>query len=109
MQFLVQPRVIESLMFPSLQMKKWKHTEILMFQRGPKFSNKQSRDFNHSSWLHCPVLCWSLTTWGFRNAPDFCFLLVSHLSPNIMCCPPQPHGLSKRAMYASLFSYLTTG
>ena len=42
MQFLVQPRVIESLMFLSLKMKKWKHTEILMFQRGPKFSNKQS-------------------------------------------------------------------
>ena len=42
MQFLVQPRVKKSLMSPSLQMEKWKHAEILMFQRGPKFSEKQS-------------------------------------------------------------------
>lgn len=90
MQFLVQPRVIESLMFPSLQMKKWKHTEILMFQRGPKFSNKQSHDFNHSSRLHCPVLCWSLTTWGFRNkCPGLLFLAGLPLVPkhNVLSTP----------------------
>ena len=79
-QFLEQPRVIKSLMSPSLQMEKWKYAEILVFQRGLKFSEKQSRDFSPSPRLCCPDLCQPLTT----GAPEMPQTSVSCWSPT---CP----------------------